>query len=171
MSLIFLVGMPAAGKTYWGRLISHTCNMGFVDMDEYLEETYGHTIPYIFQQEGETSFRKKEQAVLQKIIAGAGSNTIVACGGGTVAFFNNIDIMKKAGCVIYLQAEPELLLSRIENDGNRPLFQNGINVKQKIESLLRERTPFFEQAHHIIPVQNISVLTFEKIIQQCTERQ
>jgi shikimate kinase len=171
MSLIFLVGMPAAGKTYWGRLISQAYDWDFIDMDEYLEATYQQTIPDIFEQEGEISFREKEQAALHKIITGAKGNTVIACGGGTVAFFNNLNDMKAAGCVIYLQADIELLLSRIEKSRGRPLFQNEPDVKQKIETLLYERIAFFEQAHHIIPGQNISVLTFEKIIQQCTERQ
>lgn len=171
MSLIFLVGMPAAGKTYWGRLISRAYNWDFIDMDEYLEKTYQQSIPDIFEKEGETSFRKKEQFILREIISAATVNTIVASGGGTVAFFNNLHDMKAAGCVVYLQAETKLLLSRIEESRGRPIFENETGLKQKIETLLQERLAFFEQADHIIPVRNISVLTFEKIIQQCTERQ
>lgn len=171
MSLIFLVGMPGAGKTYWGRHASQAHGWNFIDMDEYLEETYRQTIPYIFSNQGEASFREKEQAILHKIIASAKNNTIVACGGGTPAFFNNLNDMKNAGRVVYLQADLEVLLPRLEQDMSRPLFRNGADIKQQVNKLLLERAAFFEQADYIIPVQNISVLTFEKIIQQCTEQQ
>lgn len=168
--MIFLVGMPCAGKTYWGKRVAQTYGWQFADMDEYIETACQKTIPAIFREEGEKAFRLKEQQALKEIIQSSAANTIVACGGGTPAFFNNMQLMQNAGCVVYLQADADTILSRLANDTERPLLQGAADIGEKINELLQQRAAFFEQADHIIPGQNISVLTFEKIIRKCTDR-
>jgi len=170
MSLFFLVGMPCAGKTYWGKAWAAACNLPFTDLDAYIENINGLRIPEIFATEGETAFREKERDCLQALIKQAG-NGIIACGGGTPAYYNNLQQMKGAGCVIYLQAGIATLVSRLGSSSDRPLLQGGGDIHQKMTAILKERKPFYEQAHVIVDAENVSVLTFEKIIEECTNRQ
>lgn len=170
MSMIFLVGMPGAGKTYWGKKIAAEYGWQFTDLDAYIETAEGRSIPAIFREDGENIFREKEQAALVEIIGTATGRNIVACGGGTPAFFNNADLMKRAGCVVYLRTAIDILVQRIQTMEQRPLLANATDMAAALAALHVKREPFYMQAGYIVDTQNISVLTFEKIIQECTDR-
>lgn len=170
MSLVFLVGMPGAGKTYWGVQLSAALGLSFIDLDKYIEEQAGATVSHIFQESGEAVFREKETLALQALVANAGTQCIIACGGGTPIFGDNLHIMKAAGCVIYLKASFDTLLANLQRDHtDRPL------LKQKdptllLQDLFEKRRAYYEQAHYILDVENLSVPTFAQIIAQCTDR-
>ena len=94
MNLIFLVGMPGAGKTHWGRVWSEQHGFDFADLDEHIEAQAGLSIPEIFKGVGEQGFRVLEASVLLDSIAAAkGRDTIIATGGGTPIFDSNMITM------------------------------------------------------------------------------
>src|ERR1044071_7039986 len=122
MSLVFLTGMPAAGKSYWGKRIADVYCLPFIDLDAFIEQEEKQTITEIFELEGEQGFRAKEAGALKKIIS-KNSTGIVACGGGTVVHEGNIATMRAAGCIVYLEAEIETLAARLQDEaGRRPLL-------------------------------------------------
>src|ERR1700761_1236239 len=104
MSLIFLIGMPGAGKTHWGNRLSGELGYSFIDTDAAIEKEKKNSIANIFSNEGEEKFREAEEKILQDIIQNKHGNEIIACGGGTPCYRNNMDLMKSSGCVIYLKA-------------------------------------------------------------------
>lgn len=171
MSLIFLTGMPCSGKTYWGSRVAAAYNWRYTDLDEYIEQNTGKSIATIFAEEGEDRFRQKEHEFLKDIINTENGNTIIACGGGTPAYYNNTQLMKVAGCVVFLRAQVDTIVERLKLPGTpRPLLMSNENIEETVNELLTVRTPFYEQADYVLPSENISITNFEQIIQSCINR-
>jgi shikimate kinase len=169
---IFLTGMPAAGKTYWGQKISEKYQLDFTDLDAYISLEEKASIPALFAQYGENGFREKENKALKKLIKQTANPSIVACGGGTPCFYDNMSIMKQAGIVIYLLADIPWLMNNISSsDEIRPLLKGRGDVSVYLADLLKKRKPFYEQANYILPTKDISLLTFNEIISSCINRQ
>ena len=164
VKLIFLIGMPAVGKTYWGNKIALEYKMPFIDLDVFIAEQEKASISALFAMYGENGFREREQKYLKKIIT-TFTATIVACGGGTPCFGDNMELMKQAGTVIFLQADIPGLLDNLKNsDELRPLLNNRGDMSVYLQDLLDKRKKFYEQAHHIFQTKDISLTTFAKII-------
>ena len=173
MSLVFLIGMPGVGKTFWGRIWAAASDYDFVDLDEDIETQAGVSIADIFCDVGEDGFRALETTVLRDTIAAArGRNTIIATGGGTPVFSNNMDAMLESGFVVYLKADIETLLKQIAgSEVLRPLLQHSDPDAAVLEGLLKRRAPFYERAHLSVAVENLRTDTFAQILKECTSRQ
>lgn len=118
---LFLVGLPGAGKSTLGRQLARRLHKRFVDADAELEQRLGVSIATIFEIEGETGFRDREEAVLADLTALA--DIVLSTGGGAVLRPNNRTRLKDNGTVIYLHAEPATLWGRVRHSRNRPLLQ------------------------------------------------
>ena len=141
---IVLCGFMGCGKTTVGRKTAKLLNLPFCDLDEYIEEREGMSIPEIFAQYGEDGFRKRESEAVEEIAKKGGM--IVACGGGTVLFPQNVEAFHKNGSVIVLLYVPLLILQeRLKADTQRPLLQKP-NRRQVISELYRERIPKYRAA-------------------------
>lgn len=154
-----------SGKTYWGKLWAQQSNLDFFDLDEMIEDQENKTIASIFDTYGEAYFREKESEALkafQNI-----NNCIVACGGGTVCFNDNINWMNKNGITVYLIATASTIFNRVlPEQGKRPLIKNLSNadlliyIKQK----LKERESFYNQAKIILPEDELNINSIKQII-------
>ena len=82
------------GKTYWGKILAQKMNLPFFDLDKLVEEREEKSIIEIFAEEGEEYFRMLEKDVLH-LITESHESFVMACGGGTPCFFNNIEYLKK----------------------------------------------------------------------------
>lgn len=163
--MIFLIGMPGTGKTYWGKKIAEDYDQEFIDMDAYIAKKEKAEIATLFEIEGEDGFRRIENTYLERIIATASENTVIACGGGTPCFFKNMDMMLEAGEVVYLQSTIPQLLENLKNDSTpRPLLKKRSNLPEYLQQLLMERKEDYELAQHILQTSDISLITFEKIL-------
>ena len=140
-----------SGKTTLGRQLATRLRLSFLDMDQFIEGKYLKTIPEIFRDEGEMSFRKKEQACLLEI--SAMENLVVATGGGAPCFFDNMTVMNSTGCCVFLDvAAPELADRLMKGYVVRPLIRGKSKEElvQTIEEMMRERRPFYEKARYIV---------------------
>ncbi len=163
--LIFLIGMPGVGKSYWGGNLAHHIKVPFADLDAIVKTEQRKTIGEIFKEVGEEGFRKIEQATLLSTIDSLPNGGIISCGGGTPCFYNNMQIMKAAGVVIYLAADAQYLSRNLERSTDyRPLLYKENALQQQLGDLLNTRESFYKQAHHILLVQDISLATFDKIL-------
>ena len=120
--LVFLVGMPAAGKTTLGRKLALDTKLPFFDTDELIEQVYNTSISSFFEQVGEEAFRVIEREILLGLIDKQ-SVAIIATGGGLPCFFDNMDKMNEAGKTIYVDTPQKTIISRLLADKNRPLVQ------------------------------------------------
>ncbi len=146
-----------SGKSHWGRIWANKAHLHFHDLDEKMEQVFKMSITDLFEKYGEAKFREFERDHLRKFENI--NNYIVACGGGTPCFFDNIQWMKEQGTVIYLKANAELIVKRVTNEKeHRPVIKNiGTSallpfVQQKIE----EREPYYLQANIIVNAEDLN---------------
>lgn len=158
--------MPGVGKSYWGGILAHHLKVPFADLDAVIKAEQRKTISDIFKEVGEDGFRKIEHNTLLSTIDSLPDGGIISCGGGTPCFFNNMQIMKDAGIVIYLAANAQYLSRNLERSTDfRPLLYKDNALQQQLGDLLSARESFYKQAHHILLVQDISLATFDEILE------
>lgn len=144
---IFLIGYMASGKTTFGRALARETNREFIDLDFYIEQRFRKSVKEIFAEMGEEEFRRIEREMLHE--AGEFDNVIVACGGGTPCFFDNIDFMNSRGLTICLEAGVERTMERVmRKPGKRPLLAglNESQLREAIASGIEARAPFYNKA-------------------------
>jgi shikimate kinase len=147
MKNIYLVGFMGTGKTSVGKILAEKLKKEFVEMDAIIEQKEGNDIPEIFAQKGERHFRNLERKLLEELAARR--DLVVSCGGGLVCDQENLDTLKASGTVFSLSASIPVIYERISQSTHRPLL-NVENPLQKIESLLRQRLPYYQKAGHLI---------------------
>ena len=166
-TLIYLIGMPASGKSTFGKQLAPKINYIFFDTDEMIVEKVGKSISQIFTDEGEEYFRKMEREVLLRTINF--KNAIVSTGGGAPCSYNNIDIINANGFSVFLDVSIDLLTLRAKQGKNqRPMFNN--KSEKEIEDFLiiklSERKFYYDQAHLKVNGDKINVDEFLNLLQQ-----
>jgi 3-dehydroquinate synthase len=144
---IFLVGLMGAGKTTIGRLLARRLGRRFIDSDHEIEARTGATIPWIFEIEGEASFRKREADVIRELTAQDG--LVLATGGGAVLDPESRAYLAARGTVIYLRASVGSILQRTSHDKNRPLLQTP-DPRKKLEELTALREPLYREIADLV---------------------
>ena len=150
---IVLTGFMGSGKTTVGELIAEKTGRAFIDTDDLIEQRAGKSIPRIFEEEGENAFRDLETEAVQQ--AAQTNARVIATGGGAVMRPQNRKALRATGDVVFLDAEPETLLRRIQNDGTRPLLQTE-NPLEHARALLKERRSVYLQADLTIQTERLT---------------
>ncbi|MDG2341847.1 MAG: shikimate kinase [Cytophagales bacterium] len=153
MKRFIIVGMPGCGKSTMAKYLCSQTSLTFYDLDKEIENNEGKKIKEIFRDKGENYFRKVESIVLKKIIKEK-ENFILATGGGTPCFNDNMKIINKYGISIFLNTSIDVLEERISRNKKRPLFNNSINLKTDLINLLEKRNSFFSSSNYIIENNN-----------------
>ncbi|MBS1731032.1 MAG: shikimate kinase [Bacteroidetes bacterium] len=160
---IFLIGMPGSGKTFWGKKIAQFLGKDFFDLDEEIEKDTQETIIQIFQSKGEEFFRKKEREVLNKFENK--KNIVLATGGGTPCFLNNMDWLDKQGITIWIKVPPEILAYRLlEETAQRPLFKDipHSQLLPVLQQQMKDRMTYYSKAQLHVEGTSISLNEFIK---------
>ncbi|WP_282776889.1 shikimate kinase [Phaeodactylibacter xiamenensis] len=144
---IYLIGFMGSGKSYTGRQLAQLLNRRFIDLDDWIEQEAGLSIREIFEQQGEAHFRKAEAEAVRKMAEEL--SAVIATGGGTPCFHQNMEWMNANGLTVYLDTSPEVLFQRLKSGrGHRPLIRSLTDegLRAYISQKLRERTPYYQQA-------------------------
>lgn len=147
MQPIFLIGYMGCGKSTMGRALSRTTGMKFIDLDNYIEGRYHQTVKEIFAQKGEEGFRAVERKMLHEV--SDFEDVIIACGGGTPCFYDNIEHMNSHGTTVWLNTSIEKLHTRLMRGRHkRPLIadKNDEELLQFIITALESRKPHYSKA-------------------------
>jgi len=160
---IFLIGFMGCGKTHWGKILSEKLNVPFFDLDEKITENEEKPINEIFEAEGEEYFRLLEKDVLH-LLTESHETFVMATGGGTPCFYNNIDYLKKQGTVVWINCSTECLYNRlIKEKDQRPLLKkiSDSELRSYIIKKYSSRKIFYQQANVILPEE---VITLENLM-------
>lgn len=143
MSSILLIGFMGAGKSTIGSLLAEALGRPLIDLDDLITDKIRMPINDYFAQFGEEAFRQVESSVLKNNLT---TEAIIATGGGVVANTINRSLLKAHPNVVYLKAEPKILVARIKNDTKniRPLATE--KSEAEIVSLLKERLNYYEES-------------------------
>ncbi|NDU85212.1 MAG: shikimate kinase [Ferrovum sp.] len=147
VSNIFLVGLMGAGKTTVGRLLARRRHVPFVDSDHEIEAHTGVRISTIFELEGESGFRAREEAILGELMLRDG--IVLATGGGAVLSPLTRQRLRQHGLVVYLRGSVDQLWQRTRHDHHRPLLQTA-DPKSKLQQLFDARDPLYREVAHLI---------------------
>lgn len=148
---IYVIGFMASGKTTYGRELARRLNFRFVDLDNQIENTTRSSIPRIFEKWGEDYFRKIEHQELLKTLDL--TNTVVSTGGGTPVYFDNMNVMNKAGITLFIKLSKQSLLDRIlKSNRRRPLLEdkNYDQLKDYLDEAYSTRMIFYRKARLVI---------------------
>jgi shikimate kinase len=163
---VFLIGFMGSGKTHWARLLSQKLNIPFFDLDEQVVSQESKPINEIFAEKGEEYFRQLEKETLH-IITESHESFVMATGGGTPCYFNNIEYMNQSGTTVWINTPLDTLYTRlIKQRSARPLLKDLADdqVKGFIIKKFSDRKIYYEQADVVVdeePVQLDSLI--EKI--------
>lgn len=144
---IFLIGPMGAGKSAVGRYLARTLHLSFVDSDDEIESRTGVDIPFIFEKEGETGFRKREAAVIDDLSKMDG--VVLATGGGAVVDVESRSRLGGRGFVVYLLTSVDQQVARTQRGRERPLLENG-DPRETLEALLASRDPLYREIADIV---------------------
>jgi shikimate kinase len=162
----YLVGFMGSGKSYLGKLWAAQQHLSFYDLDTLIEEKENDSIINIFEQKGEQYFRTVESKTLHETIAL--QNVIIACGGGTPCFNDNMNWMNAHGTTIFLHASIENLYKNILQEKlKRPLLANITDeaLEHFIQNKLDERLHYYASSKIIIPQEDLNETGFKKVLQ------
>ena len=147
MKRIFLIGYMGSGKTTLGRAFAKATGLSFIDLDWYIEERSHRTISQLFAEEGEEGFRRLERRILHEV--SEFENVVVACGGGTPCFLDNMEFMKTKGTTVFLDASLDALFRRLRvASAGRPLLKgkSDTELREFIISGLESRMVWYSKA-------------------------
>jgi shikimate kinase len=150
--------MMGAGKSSVGRCLRRRMGLALVDVDEVVASNFGMSIPEIFAEHGEKTFRKAETETLRRVRTE--EQTIIITGGGIVLRKNNVAILKKQGAIVWLDGDEETLFARASRKQNRPLLQTK-NPRKTFSQILAARRPLYANIANIRV--DTSALTDEEI--------
>lgn len=140
---VAMVGMMGAGKTAVGKAVAQILDVPFLDSDSEIEQAANMTIPEIFERDGEPFFRQKETQVITRLLEGA--PCILSTGGGAFLSEINRTAINDKGVAVWLQADLDLLWSRVKNKNTRPLLRTE-NPFETLKTLYDQRTPIYQLA-------------------------
>ncbi|MCR6720897.1 MAG: shikimate kinase [Chitinophagaceae bacterium] len=145
---IFLIGFMGSGKSFRGKQLSEKLGIPFFDLDEQIVNAESKSINEIFAEQGEEYFRLCEKDVMH-IITESHPSFVMACGGGTPCYFNNVEYMNRSGTTVWLNTSlPELYTRLLKEKEQRPLLRelSDEQLKAFIGKKFSDRRIYYEQA-------------------------
>lgn len=142
MRTIVLMGFMGTGKSEVGRRLARRMGCAFVDTDRLIEERVGKSVPTIFAEDGEVTFRAIEAEVVAEVAGRPG--TVIAVGGGAVVDPANAQRLRDGGVLVHLTADPATILARVGAAADRPMLAG--DPGPATARLLAERMPVYEAA-------------------------
>lgn len=133
---IYLIGFMGSGKTTVGRELSRRIEAPFFDLDELIETSESMSIKDIFAQKGEPHFRKRERDLLRS--THYVERGVIATGGGTFTFDENIQFIQGEGLSVYLSVPFNIITKRLAGKmDERPLYKDEETAHELFKTRLR----------------------------------
>ena len=166
---IVLIGYRGTGKTVVGELLADRLGMTYMGMDAQIIKKAGMSIPEIVEKSGWPKFRDMESQVAREL-AGL-DNLIIDTGGGVIERPENIEALQTNARIFWLKASVDAIVSRIQEDTQRPALVAGKTFTEEVAEVLEQRTPKYQSAaHHEIDTDPLTPeQVAEKIIQICSK--
>lgn len=162
---IFLVGYMCSGKSTLGPQLAVKLGVPFFDLDKEIERIEGRSPGNIILEEGEDHFRMLEKKSLT-VLTKSNADFVMATGGGTPCYFNNMDVMKKNGVTLYLTVGvKELVRRNLHSSELRPLLRglNELEMQAFITEHLKQRLPYYKKASVTLKENEMDL---ERIVQE-----
>jgi shikimate kinase/3-dehydroquinate synthase len=162
---LILTGFMGTGKITVGREVAQRLSLPFVDMDMEIETRAGKTIPRIFAEDGEATFREMEAALCEEL--GKQGGLVIATGGGALVDPINRAVLTRSGTVVCLACEVQEIVRRLGKGGNSDRhLHDAADPHAEISRLLESR----REAYTSIPWQiDTTGLSVEETTEQAIQ--
>lgn len=144
-SAVALLGLRGAGKSTVGPRLARALDVGFVELDERIEEEAGLKLAEIFALHGEAYYRRLEGRCLADLLAD-GRPRVVALPGGIVNSEDAFAFALRHCTTVWLKAKPEDHMRRVLRQGDERPVANRPNAMAELEAILAAREPLYAQA-------------------------
>lgn len=145
--------MPGSGKSTLGKSLAERLSITFFDLDTEIEGQEKRSVQAIFENQGELYFRKLEKAKLEEL-AYLSHPLLIATGGGTPCFYDNMKLMNELGSTIFIDVPIDEIVKRLISTQleKRPLFKNlsEQQLMEKLSNQFEERKDFYLKAQYTI---------------------
>ena len=158
---VCIMGLMGSGKSIIGKDLSKYTNLKFYDTDKEIELKTKKSINEIFENDGESYFRKIEEKICLELLKK--NNCIISLGGGSIINKKIRKAINENSYSIYLKVKIDNLENRLKSSKKRPLLNKNSNNKRTLENLYNERRKFYEKADFIVNNDNDKFQVLEKI--------
>lgn len=141
---IVLIGYRGTGKTVVGEMVAVRLGMQYMGMDAEIVKAAGMPIPQIVETYGWKTFRDMESKKAQEL--GGRDHIIIDSGGGIIERSENIAALQKNALIFWLKASVDTIISRIQDDTERPALSDGKTFVEEIEDVLEQRISKYKSA-------------------------
>ncbi len=162
--IIFLIGFMGSGKSYYAEKIASMLKIPYIDLDAAIEQNQEMSIAELFARKGEAEFRRLEALTLKEQFALLAANStasapsskgsdplgLIACGGGTPCFHDNMKWMNERGLTIWINPSTAVIKARLKNErATRPLIAglSDDELDEFVEAKLQSREKYYSQAN------------------------
>ncbi len=150
---VFLTGFSGCGKTTIGRELARLLGVVFVDTDELIRNHTGRSIADIFENDGESVFRRMERGVVDELSRNR-QPRVIALGGGALLDRRTRERVRSHGRLVYLSCSLKELCRRLKGTSDRPLLRvhSAVGLTshdgrvKRVRELLNERLPYYKKA-------------------------
>ena len=161
---VVLTGFMGAGKTTVGPLVARRLGWDFPDLDDEIVAAAGRSVAEIFAEMGEAAFRDAERAAAAR--ACAREHLVLATGGGAFTVTATRELLRQGALTVWLRCDLDALLTRIPDDGSRPLAAN----RATIGPLLAGRERSYALADLVVDTTRIAPDDAARIIAEAATR-
>ena len=155
---ISIIGYMGAGKSTLAQRLALDLNLPYLDLDRLIEQESGESVSELILNRGELYFRKLEREILERTLKE--ESFVLALGGGTPCYYDNMDLVNQHSTSIYLDANiPDLYEVLSQDRRERPLIAHldDADLKEFIAKHLFERRDYYEKAIFKIPAKQKSL--------------
>jgi shikimate kinase len=165
-SNITLIGMPGSGKSTVGIILAKGLSFGFIDTDVLIQINRGKSLQDIIHGSDYLNLRKIEEEEILKINI---DKHVIATGGSAVYSENAMSHLQNISNIIYLDAEIDVIRSRIYNFETRGIAKSKTQTFQDLfderRALYRKYAEFTVDCN-LLNQEEIAEFIFTKLINQ-----
>ena len=166
MNRIYLVGYMGAGKSTAAKRLANRLGWDVADTDELFEAKYRISVCDFFHKYDEALYRKLESEVLKS--TESLDNVVVATGGGTACYFDNMEWMNQHGLTVFLKISEKAVVDRLLHaKRKRPLAigKSEEELTAFVSQHYGSRLPFYEQARITVKSEDLDLDNLIQLIE------
>jgi XRE family aerobic/anaerobic benzoate catabolism transcriptional regulator len=164
--VVALLGLRGAGKSSIGARLARRLKVPFVELDALVAREAGMALETIFEMHGEAYFHHLERETLRKLLAESErKGAVIATGGSIVTDRETFALLKERTVTLWLKARPRDHWDRVVAQGDARPMRGRANAMSELKALLRERTPLYAQASHVVDTSSVGLdETVERVL-------